>query len=195
MIGSAGGERLEEIVEAANRVAAKIREEAEAQARRYVEDARRRAEALTDERVRFISEASDSLLEQGRMMKAQTEQLVEALRDAAARIATATSEVEPPGEPPPPPARRERTEPVPPNPSPPAEVNATPPRGHAAPVTGAAETVPPAPLIARPASKESRLLATRMAVAGSNPRQVEARLREVGVEDPVGLVDAVFSDI
>jgi len=182
---SDGGGRLEQIVEAANHVAAKIRDDADAQARRYVEDARRRSEALTSERIRIISEASDSLLEQGRMIKAQTDQLVEALRDAGARIATATSDVEPPRDPVPPPVRNE---PVPAEEAPPADVDA--PRRAISPD-------PPAPArqLERPTSDEPRLLATRMAVAGSSPRQVEARLREVGVEDPIGLVDAVFGDV
>jgi hypothetical protein len=166
---SAGSDRLEQIIEAANHVAATIREDAEAQARRYVEDARRRSEALTSERIRWMSEASDALLEQGRTMIARTDQLVETLRDAADRIATATADVQSPRDRAVP-ASRERPQPA------------------------AADESRLAEVDARRASEEPRLLATRMAVAGSSPRQVEARLREVGVEDPVGLVDAIFSD-
>jgi len=212
---AAGGDRLEQIVEAANHVAARIRDEAEAQARRYVEDARRRAEALTSERIRSISEASDALLEQGRTMKVQTDQLVEALRDAAARIGTASADVEPPRDPVARPAPRERNRPARADESLLAEVDARRARARATEETALAEAGPgstapaeipgatevnpdspaPASRIGRATSEEPRLLATRMAVAGSSPRQVETRLREVGVEDPVGLVNAVFSDV
>jgi ElaB/YqjD/DUF883 family membrane-anchored ribosome-binding protein len=196
---SSAGDRMQLIVEAANCVAAEVREEAEAQARHYVEDARRRAEALTSERVRFIHETSNSLLEQGRMVMAHTDELVQALHDAADRIGAAASSVgerrEPgrePGNPEPPeresPVSREwspagtsrAAEPRPRDPEP-AETDEGP--SAAAPQSGGGT------------SDVHRLLATKMAVAGSSRAQVEARLRGIGVEDPVGIVDAAFKDV
>jgi hypothetical protein len=196
---SAAGDRMRMIVEAANRVAAEVREEAEAQARRYVEDARRRAESLTSERVRIIHETSNSLLEQGRMVMAHTDELVQALHDAADRIGAAASSVGPSQQP-----GRE-----PGKPEPPERQSRVPREWSPAGASRAAEQRPrdpestetyEGPSATAPHSVGGtpdvhRLLATKMAVAGSSRGQIEARLREIGVEDPVGIVDAAFGDV
>lgn len=178
---AAAGDRIQLIVEGANRVAAEVREEAETQARRYVEEARRRAEDLTSERIRFIAETSNSLLEQGRMVKAQSDELVEALHQAALQINAAASELASPQAPAPMPAKPDQS-----------EISGASPVAEWEPAETQAEPEPPADSAA---SEDPRLLATKMAVAGSSRRQVEARLREIGVEDPVGLVDAAFRDV
>jgi hypothetical protein len=189
---AAAGDRIQLVVEGANRVAAEVRAEAEAQARRYVEDAKRRAEDLTSERIRFIAETSDALLEQGRMVKAQSDELVTALQQAALQISTAASEL----------ASSRAPEPIPEtqDPRPPAEPSAPQPREWSPPIENDPSGIAAAPPVAdsrgdSDVSQGPRLLATKMAVAGSSRRQVEARLREIGVEDPVGLVDAAFGDV
>lgn len=195
---SPAGDRMQIIVEAATRVATEVREEAEAQARRYVEEARRRAEALTSERVRVLHETSNALLEQGRMVMAHTDELVRALHDAADRIGAATSAVKSSRE-----SALETGNQAPPEPAAPALRTSSPESANRPleeplrdPEPDVTDDDPPALSGLNPdASEDPRLLARKMAVAGSSRRQVEARLREIGVEDPVGLVDAAFGEI
>lgn len=183
-------ERVQLIIDAAERVAAGIREDAEEQAARYVDDARRRAEELTSDRIRLISQTSDSLLEQARNVKAQSEELLSALQDAAAKITAAASDVSPTIEPPagqpggtaaPRPNGRTR----------PNETSAPAPEW---PPEGDSPPPPPEQVEGGRANGDPWLLATQMAVAGADPAQIEERLREVGVEDPRPILDRVLSD-
>jgi hypothetical protein len=165
-------DRVQLIIDAAERVAAGIRDDAENQARRYVDDARRRAEELTSDRIRLISQTSDSLLEQARAVKAQSEELLSALQAAAAKITAAASDVSPTIEP----------------------TNESSPGPTEWPPEGDSPPPPPEQVEGARANGDPWLLATQMAVAGADLAEIEERLREVGVEDPRPILDRVLSD-
>jgi hypothetical protein len=165
------GSRVNEIVDAVEREASKLRQEAEQdaaqiryqaqeEARRYVDEARRQSEALVAERAREIHELSDQLMARAQEVlerldyavpvKAGFENLVRALGETAERLATQDySQYAPPAweqgraEPTPAPAQGY----APPQPPPAAE---TPPPGAApatseSPLPGAGEPPPAAP--------------------------------------------------
>ena len=183
-------DRIKPIIDAAERVAAGIRDDAEMQARRYVEDAKRRAGELTSDRLNLISETSDSLLEQARNVKAQSEELLHALQDAAAKITAAASEVSGNAEP----ARPTGALDPPAPPTAPEEERPSAGSSDAG-WSPEADYPPPEPVRSGASPNgEPWLLATRMAVAGAGRNEIEARLREVGVEDPGPILDGVLND-
>lgn len=73
---------IQAIIDTAERAAASIRAEAEDQARRYLEDARRRADSVAADRVRTISELTDDLMQQANVVKGHSERMIAALEDA-----------------------------------------------------------------------------------------------------------------
>src|SRR4051794_3169148 len=83
---SSATERIQVIIDAAEKAAAGIIEDAEAQARRYLEESRRRAEMITAERAQTISELTDSLIDQAETVKQQSDGLIAALDDAKGKI-------------------------------------------------------------------------------------------------------------
>ncbi|HEX5592454.1 MAG TPA: hypothetical protein VFX35_03790 [Solirubrobacterales bacterium] len=160
-------ERLEAIVEAAERAAESVIDDAEAQAHRYLAQARVEADRAAEGRISELSELIDSLLGQAVSLRREAEQLQATLEEARSRI-----DPERPVEP---------TDPA----SPPEA-----PRLRAVP--GAEETAP-APE-ARPADAAgARLLATQMAVSGSSREEIEARLRNrFEIEDTTPILDAIL---
>jgi hypothetical protein len=177
------------IIDAAERAASGIRADAETQARRYEEEARRRAEQLTLDRIRLISQTSDTLLEQTRSVKAQSEELLYALQDAAAKITAAASDIAPTLDPPSQRAVLDDTAPA----QPPAErgEDGDSPEPQRTPES---DSPPPGAVPSDPgrAAEDPWLLATRMAVAGSSRDDIDRRLREVGVEDTRSILRAVL---
>ena len=84
---SSAGERIQVIIEAAEKAAAGIIEDADAQARRYIDTSRRRADLLADERVRVMSDLTDTLIRQAEMVRRQSDELLTALDAARTELA------------------------------------------------------------------------------------------------------------
>jgi hypothetical protein len=72
---SSAAEKIQEIVDAAERVALDIRAEAETEAARYREDRRREADASVEERTRRFEELSASLSEHAERVRAEVASL------------------------------------------------------------------------------------------------------------------------
>jgi hypothetical protein len=86
-VGSAG-ERIQVIIEAAEKAAAGIIEDADAQARRYIDASRQRADALADQRVRVMSDLTDTLIRQAELVRRQSDELLSALDSARGELAS-----------------------------------------------------------------------------------------------------------
>jgi len=198
-IATPAAERVRRIVAAAEAEAADIRFEAEAyatarrreadeEAERILAEARRSGDELVLERVRRISELSDTILDRGHriagafesanQVKQRLERLVETLSEVAERVAIEASEA--PEPPPPPGAGAPRPEPR--------------PGGGEPPVRPAPPPEPP-----RPAASESsetqgaRLVALQMALDGRTRGEIEGAVeRQFEVADPAGIVDDVL---
>jgi hypothetical protein len=178
---SSAAERIQVIVEAAERAAAGVIEDAEVQAQRYLEDARRRADSIAEERAGELAEITGALVSQAQELKRQSEGLMAALDRAKERI-----EEQVVGE-----LGQE---------APPHDVLHGPPDD----AREAPEAEPPRePAHLRPVEADAtggdsfpagaRLLATQMAVAGSSRGEIEARLRtEFGIEDAGPMLDAIL---
>ena len=80
-------DRIQQIIETAERVAGQIRAGATEDAKRHVEDARRGADRLTMERVTLISQLTDSLIERADEVKRRSEELIGALEAAVGEVA------------------------------------------------------------------------------------------------------------
>lgn len=162
-------ERLEAIVEAAERAAEGVIDDAEAQARRYLAQARAESDRLAGDRIAGLSELIDSLLGQAQSLRQEAEALQATLEEAKARAETGAG----PGqlEPVPPPEQRET------------------PRLRA---VEAEEAPAPEPEGKSSDAAGARLLATQMAVQGSSREEIEQRLRN-GFE--IGDADAILDAI
>src|SRR5262245_29857937 len=162
-------ERVERILEAAEEAAAGIREEAEREAGRYLNESRQRADALAAERIREISQLTDWM--------------IAALDDAGRRVADQTGWIyAPPPRYPPPAYRQPPVPPQPPYQTPPA---APPPPASPRQLPSAQPPYqPPPPAPAPPIPERARLLATQMAAAGSSREEIARRLNEeFAIED------------
>ena len=181
-------ERLAVIIDAVEKAAAGVIDDAEAQAKEHLQGARTRADRVAAERIRAITELTDDLVEQAEALKRQAGSLISAFEEANAEVVSLEGEgyVEPDEVSPPP------TEPGPEEPPPPeAEVVGPPPqlsrlKPVGAPKPGSSRSQPPR-------SVGTRLLVTQMALSGSSRGEIEARLRdELGVEDTSQVVDAIL---
>jgi hypothetical protein len=164
-------ERLEAIVEAAERAAESVIDDAEAQAKRYLAQARVEADRLTGDRVAGLSELIDSLLGQAQSLRQEAEALQATLEEAKARVETGAG---------PEPAEQ-----------------APPPEQRQAPRLRAVETAEtPAPEFEESKSSDAagaRLLATQLAVQGSSREEIEQRLRNgFEIEDTDAILDAIL---
>jgi hypothetical protein len=213
-VGSAG-ERIQVIIEAAEKAAAGIIEDADAQARRYIDASRQRADALADERVRVMSNLTDTLIRQAELVRRQSDELLAALDSArgelAGRIGQELSAGSPAlGEAParqadqpsaapqgsgvphlqPVETERPGLQAVQPSPEPQPPPQQSPSEPPPAP-SGPTATPPESASPTSPAtggtspSDGARLLAAQMAVAGSSREEIETRLR-----DEFGIQDA-----
>ncbi|HEX6455286.1 MAG TPA: hypothetical protein VF009_02060 [Solirubrobacterales bacterium] len=157
-------ERLEEIVEAAERAAEKVIDDAEAQAQRYLAQAQAEADRLGTGRLTELSDLIDTLLGQAVSLHEEAERLQATLEEAKAQIEP-EGPFEQSGE-----ARAPRLRAVAPDeePEPPRERNP----GDAA---------------------GARLLATQLAVSGSSRQEIEERLRNrFEIEDTKPILDAIL---
>jgi ElaB/YqjD/DUF883 family membrane-anchored ribosome-binding protein len=183
------GSRIQSLIEAAEQAAAGIREEAEEAARTYLEEYRRRADALASERVQEISQLTDNLVSRARAVAQQSDELIAALDEAGRRVLgtkpAQTSPPEPPVHTPPGPAQ---TVPFP------AEAAASRPEPPPAP---AAPIAPPFPSASSAAesvtvSEGARRLATQMAVAKCSRDEISRRLREeFGIQDSTAILNEI----
>ncbi|HYG96939.1 MAG TPA: hypothetical protein VD741_07500 [Solirubrobacterales bacterium] len=162
-------ERLEAIVEAAERAAESVIDDAEAQAKKHLAQARAEADRLAAGRVSDLAEMVDSLLEQAQTLRQEAERLQATLEAARARVEAA-----------------EGAEPVQP---PDSGEEPSPPRLRA---VGAEEAASEAGA-KRSDAAGARLLATQMAVEGSSREEIERRLRSgFEIEDTEAILDAIL---
>jgi len=167
-------ERLEAIVEAAERAAEGVIDDAETQARRYLAQVRAEAERVSEVRITELSALIDVLLGRAAALRVEAEQLQTTLEEARFRI-DPERPAAPSGEP---------LQPVEPSPRP--EV----PRLRA--VVEAGEPAP-APEANATDAAGARLLATQLAVSGSSREEIEDRLRNrFEIEDPSAILDAIL---
>lgn len=160
-------ERLEAIVEAAERAAASVIDDAEAQARRYLAQARAEADRLEEGRDSGLAELIDALLVQATSLRQEAERLQVSLEEAKGLI-----EGNDPAEP-----SRQPEQPE-------------PPRLRA--VSEAEEPQREAD-DRRVDAAGARLLATQMAVSGSSREEIELRLRNrFEIEDTDAILDAIL---
>jgi hypothetical protein len=195
--------RIQVIIEAAEKAAAGIIEDAEAQARRYLAESRRRADRIAEERAEAIGDATEGLIERAETVKRHSDELIRALEEAKLRIGVSGGEggTEPL---PAPVAAEPATQPGPrgvahlkpveaPPPEGPPEPSPLPPRPPQEPYVErrrAPQGTDGAPAIP---TAGARLLATQMAVAGSSRAEIERRLRnDFGIEDAEEMLNGIL---
>jgi vacuolar-type H+-ATPase subunit H len=163
-------ERLAAIVEAAERAAVTVIDDAEAQARRHLGQAQAEADRLVAERLGSLAELTDSLVAQAEAIRTQSERLIFALQEAKRQLGSA--EADGPG-PPARPSHLSAVEPVEePSEGAPTELRSDRVEGSAA---------------------GARLLATQMAVSGSSREEIKVRLRNgFEIEDTASILDAIL---
>jgi hypothetical protein len=167
--------RIEEIIDAAERVAEAIRAEAEADARRLVAEREREVDRMAEERARELGELAGLLTERARYVFEQVEGLARALERTAAAIraggvpaASAGEALEGGADEPSSDERHDR-----------AEAQPGPARPASPPQRGGAD--------------EPLLRAIQMAVAGSERAEIETTLhRDYGVDEPGAIVDQIL---
>ena len=168
-------ERLEAIVEAAERAAEGVIDDAEAQARRYLTQARTEADRITDRRMEDLSHMIGVLLDQADSVQREAERMQTLLEEAKFRI-----------EPEQPDGGKEAAS---------GREQPAPSRGAAPRLRAVTHPEEPAPVPeAKPADAAgARLLATQMAVSGNSREEIEQRLRsQFEIEDPSPVLDAIL---
>jgi cell division septum initiation protein DivIVA len=169
-------ERLEAIVEAAERAAEGVIDDAEAQARRYLAQARSDADRLAVDRTEELSDLIASLLGQAMTLREEAERLQATLENASARLAGHGAET---------PA------PAPPAPAPVAQY----PEPEAPRLRAVDADAAPAveAEVGRANAAGARLLATQMAVSGNSREEIAERLRNgFEIEDTDAILDAIL---
>ena len=214
-------DRMQTVIDAAERAADAIRLDAEEQARRHLSEAQRKADRMTAERVRLISELTDDLIRHAANVREHSEQMVRALEDAISSVTgklgepaftdpfpldegQPTSYESPPlplssqmpalpTRPEPAAAPREYESSWPQEPVQPQAPSPAPPPQAAPPAP--ASPPPPAADTGAPPSQEALLHATRLAVAGNDRETIARALRdEHGIADPDPVVDRVLGE-
>jgi vacuolar-type H+-ATPase subunit H len=84
---SSADQRIQAIIQAAEQAAAGIIEDADAQARHYIDSSRQKADALADERVRVMSGLTETLVRQAELVRRQSDELLSALDSARTELA------------------------------------------------------------------------------------------------------------
>lgn len=177
-------ERLEAIVEAAERAAESVIDDAEAQARRYLSQAQAEADRLTEDRNAELSDLIEALLGQALSLRREAEGLQATLEEARERIDGPGVESSAPAEPEEPAAGPE----VP-------EIEDEPESAHAPRLRAVVFEEAPAAEEGRKRSDAAgaRLLATQMAISGSSREEISHRLRNgFEIEDADAILDAIL---
>jgi CRISPR/Cas system CSM-associated protein Csm2 small subunit len=212
-------QHVQRIVEAAEQAAVQIREEAEAEAQRYLEEYRRRVDRLVSERMQL----TETLAEQTGRIKDQYDRFLAALDGALRKVNEIAGNGESPLPPPEFPPRSGTASDAPsvgPDPlapperrtgDPADETPATEPereersgsrwsrwqpkadRRSEPDLTATGSETTPGGYRPRPAAKGERLLAMQMLAAGESRDEIERRLsEEFDVPDPGGLIDELL---
>jgi hypothetical protein len=163
------GDRVQEILDAAERIAGEIRAEAEAAGENYVYERRREAERAVEEGVREFTGLTHSVTARVETLQREASALVEVLEDARRRLAALAQSVEP------------QTQPT---------FRASPPQAPSPPRPEVAETDASE---GEKIPEQAILRATQMAVAGIERTEIELMLRtEFGIRDPASVVDQML---
>jgi hypothetical protein len=80
------GQRVESALQAAERAAARIRDDAQQWARSYKEESRKQADEQTSERVRELSELTDNMMLRVRAAAEQADELISSLEEMGRRL-------------------------------------------------------------------------------------------------------------
>jgi vacuolar-type H+-ATPase subunit H len=178
-------ERIEAVVEAAERAAETVIDDAEKQARSYLAEAEAEADRVVSQRLASLSALTDTLLSQADAIRRQTEGLLAALEDAKAQLEDGSDGDLPPQADPsaqPRPVRGSHLTAV----TAPEEFPADP-----EPELDPPEAPPAQTRRGTPAG--ARLLATQMAVSGNSREEIELRLRNgFDIEDTTAILDAIL---
>jgi vacuolar-type H+-ATPase subunit H len=168
-LATSTAERIGAIVEAAERAAVAVIDDAEQQARRHLEEAGAEADRIVAERLAALTSLTDSLVSRAESIRSEAAQLVGQLEEAKRRLAAGEELGE-----------LDAGEPAEPGRSPHLSAVASVEDGDA----GESERGTPA---------GARLLATQMAVSGSSRAEIEARLRNgFEIEDTASILDAIL---
>lgn len=161
-------ERIEAVVEAAERAAESVIDDAERQASSCLAQAEAEADRIVSERLASLVELTDTLFAQAEAIGRQAEGLLATIEQAKAEIgADAGPAMEP--------AER------------PAERRGM----HLSAVVEPLDPQPPEPARGTPAG--ARLLATQMAISGNSREEIELRLRNgFEIEDTTAILDAIL---
>ena len=167
-------QRLEAIVEAAEKAAEGVIDDAEIQARRYLAQARAEADRLAANRVDEVSELVDSLLGQALSLRQEAERLQATLEEARSRFDGGQGGDEP---------RQPRG----------FDEIEEPEDARAPRLRAVAEEQAPLDSSSRSDSAGARLLATQMAISGSSREEIAHRLRNgFEIEDANAILDAIL---
>lgn len=204
----AAAAQIDRLLTSAERVAAEVRANAEAQAQREVEDAQRHIDEITRDRVQTLSELTEAMIEHATVVATQCESLLRKLEETGRRLGGTVGvppRPAPPVEPnaPAQPAIAGRWPPPDPPPPPPAQAapaESTPYPGAHAPQQQYAlpqhQYPPPqAPASgqAQPSTEDAYVRATRLALDGYDRAAIAQHLRiEFGIADPEPLLDSVL---
>lgn len=172
---SRAGDRIQEIIDGAERLAVEIQTEAEAEAARYVEDRKRQVDELVDQRRRMFADLTEGFMARAESLESELSSALEALRETATWV-----EGLPRPEAPQPsaPIAEEAPSPAPERDAEPEEPLAAPPPAQDSPTGVPGEAV---------------LRATQMAVSGSTQADIErALVSEFGIADPTPIVTEVL---
>lgn len=164
-------ERLAAIVEAAERAAVTVIDDAEKEAREHLERAEAEADRLVADRLASLADLTDALVAQGEEIHAQSERLLSSLEEAKRRL-TAAGGTEP--------QRGTHLSAVAPveEPAPAEPIELSPDPGESGELSSPAG---------------ARLLATQMAVSGNSRAEIDARLRNgFEIEDTAAILDAIL---
>jgi vacuolar-type H+-ATPase subunit H len=173
-------QRLEAIVEAAERAAESVIDDAEKQARRYLDQARTEAERVSASRIGDLSDLVDSLLSQAASLRREAERLQATLEEARGRIDAGAGGAALEG-------------PAPEDFVGEGEAPASDPPRLRAVDGGAQPAGGPDPEARSTDPAGARLLATQLAVSGSSREEIEARLRNrFEIEDTTAILDAIL---
>jgi len=167
-------ERLEAIVESAERAAEGVIDDAETQARRYLAQARAEADRLSEGKLSELSDLVETLIGQAASLRQEAERLQATLEIAKSRIDGEEDHLVPE-----PPQQDQQPE------------EPQVPRLRAVGEEGEPALAPPEPN--RGDAAGARLLATQLAVSGSSREEIEERLRNrFEVEDTTAILDAIL---
>jgi hypothetical protein len=176
------GERVKGIIEAAERTAAAIVAEAEAQARKQLAQARVAAERVAAQRSEEIAALTGDLISRTEAVRRQSDELLQLLDEAQRRIggvAQSPIDAVPPA----------------PNWSAQGEEPTSSAEDQPAQHLRAVEPPPGQGMQGNSSFDGARLLATQMAVAGSGRAEIDSRLRnEFGIEDTGPMLDAILGE-